>query len=241
MLFGGLDARSGGSGQRSAEDSGVELQVLSFPEEEFNEDARDLAEKFLDAKFGVEGSVGLLVNQHLPPRPFVIATIWAASMTLIFVTTLGSTAIILAWRDSSSALLAYAADQYLDIVRRCTLLLRNYYSTSFFFLISQFTSVLILWRFCENSKNLNKISERDRKATQVIAMFFVVLGLYITVHCVYSISLGVRPDASDGMLALAAISAFVFGLLSLCKYYLANRIQSGSLRYGALLHGIQLP
>jgi hypothetical protein len=44
----------------------------------------------------------------------------SASLTLAFVTILGSTALFLAWRDHSSSMLAYAADQYLDVVRLLT-------------------------------------------------------------------------------------------------------------------------
>lgn len=98
-----------------------------------------------------------------------------------------------------------------------------------------FSSVVVLWRFFAPSEITveleEKLKHREQRASIAISMILVVLGIAVWATAIEDFLRGQEESSSqqDTALAIAFVSCFAFGLLTMFKFRYAKVLDSPSL------------
>ena len=81
-------------------------------------------------------------------------------------------------------------------------------------------SVILAWRLAQE-RHGGCTQDADRRATRAIAVSFIVLAVYVSVHALRDLASVQRPDTSTVGIVLAALSLVVMPVLARAKARLA--------------------
>ena len=88
-------------------------------------------------------------------------------------------------------------------------------------------ALVLTWRLHQERKG-GCMQTSDRRATRVIAVSFVVLGVYVGVESIRDLLGGARPDSSTVGIVMAALSLLVMPFLARAKRALAPALGSAA-------------
>lgn len=102
---------------------------------------------------------------------------------------------------------------------------------SFFGLIS---ACILIWRFSFQTHDSYTIAKRETHATAVVAICMIVSSIATFVRAVNYLYHTHRPRKPIELLILTAVSLFIYSILFVAKYSVAQKLGSGSLMTDAM-------
>lgn len=118
----------------------------------------------------------------------------------------GAVAVTAGWRASSTALMGFGLDSFIEVT----------------------AAAVLIWRLQAPDGDA-RIEGRERLARRIIGVTFLALAVYIVAHSAYAIATGNEADESRIGLALAVASLVLMPLLGLAKRTNAMALHSHAL------------